>query len=285
VRRNPLGRPTIDFADPLAVRLLNRALLASAYGIAGWDLPEGYLCPPIPGRADHIHHLADLLAGEAGSVPPRGAGVRVLDIGVGASAIYPLLGHREYGWSFVGTDIDPAALAGAQAVLDANPGLAGAVQLRLQRDPRSIFQGVVLPEETFDLCLCNPPFHGSRAEAEEGSRRKWSNLGRTVPGPAPRDRGRPAAPALNFGGRGGELWCPGGEAAFIGRMVEESAARPGLCRWFSSLVSRSASLPRVQAALRQAGAREVRILEVSQGQKKSRIVAWHFLPGSGPAAG
>jgi len=36
--------------------------------------------------------------------------VRGLDIGTGASAIYPLLGARVYGWSFLGTDIDEYVL-------------------------------------------------------------------------------------------------------------------------------------------------------------------------------
>ncbi len=262
LRPNPLGEATIDFADPAAVRTLNRALLASAYGIRNWDLPPGFLCPPVPGRADYLHHLADLLA--EGGDPPRGPGVRILDVGVGANAIYPLVGHREYGWSFLGTDIDPKALAIARAILAANPGLAGAVELRLQKDPARILAGVVRPGETFDACMCNPPFHASPAEAREGTRRKWRNLG------------RPGAGVLNFGGRGAELWCEGGEAAFVGRMVEESAGRPECCRWFTSLVSKSANLPPVRAALRRAGATRVRVLEMGQGQKVSRIVAWSF---------
>ena len=262
VRPNPLGEPTVDFADPRAVRLLNGALLATAYGIRGWTLPEGFLCPPVPGRADYLHHLADLLAADHGGQVPRGPGVRGLDIGVGASAIYPLLGHQEYGWSWVGTDIDPAALDAAGAILRANPELA--IELRLQKRRDRIFEGAVRPGETFAFCLCNPPFHASRAEALEGTRRKWRNLGR---GPAP---------VLNFGGREAELWCEGGEVAFVRRMAEESAERPGLCRWFTSLLSKSLSLPQVQAALRRCGATRMKVVEMGQGQKRSRFVAWGY---------
>ena len=264
VRANPLGEPTIDFADPAAVRRLNEALLASTYGIWGWTLPEAYLCPPIPGRADHLHHLADLLARDHDGAVPRGPQVRALDIGTGANCIYPLLGHREYGWTFAATDIDPRALANASTILKANPGFASAIELRLQRNRDRIFEGVVAPGETFELCLCNPPFHASQAEAREGTRRKWRNLGR---GPAP---------VLNFGGQGAELWCQGGEVAFVTRMVEESALRPRCCRWYTSLLSRATSLPPVKAALRKAGATRVQVLEMSQGQKKSRIIAWGY---------
>ncbi|BDU77947.1 ribosomal RNA large subunit methyltransferase F [Mesoterricola sediminis] len=261
VRRNPAGLPTIDFADPTAVRLLNRALLATTYGVRDWDLPEGYLVPPVPGRADTIHHLAGLFAA------PRG--LRVLEIGVGAGLIHPILGHAAYGWTFVGTDVDPAALASCRAILAANPALAAAVELRLQRDPGRIFEGVTAPGEAFDLSLCNPPFHASAAEAAEGTRRKWRNLGRRPP------------QARNFGGQGAELWCPGGETAFVTRMAEESARQPGLCTWFSSLVSRSENLPALRAAVLRAGATRLRILDMAQGQKRSRLLAWGFDP---PAA-
>lgn len=264
---------SIDFADPAAVKALNRALLRLHYGIAEWDIPAGFLCPPIPGRADYIHHLADLLASDNGRVIPRGDGVRVLDIGVGANCVYPLIGHREYGWSFVGADIDPAALASAQRIVHANPGLAAAIQLRQQRKPAHIFIGVLGPREVFDVSLCNPPFHASLAEARAGTQRKWRNLGRGNDGTGP---GTPA-PRLNFGGQGAELHCPGGEIAFIRRMIAESAALPERCLWYTTLVSKAANLPGVQAALREAGARATRVIEMAQGQKKSRIVAWTFL--------
>lgn len=266
VHRAPHGGPTVDFADPAAVKALNRALLQEGYGIRDWDLPAGFLCPPIPGRADYLHHLADLLAGDLGGGLPRGAGIRVLDIGVGASAIYPLLGHRAYGWRFVGSDLDPGALAAAARILKANPGLEQAILLRRQGDPAAAFAGILRPGEAFDLTLCNPPFHASPQEAAAAARQKWRNLGRPAEG-----TGR------NFGGRGAELWCEGGEAGFILRMVAESAGFPDRVRWFTTLVSRAATLPAVHRALRRAGALEVLTVPMAQGQKQSRFVAWTFL--------
>ena len=58
---NPLGIQTIDFFNPHAVKALNKALLISYYGIRYWDIPKNYLCPPIPGRADYVHYIADLI--------------------------------------------------------------------------------------------------------------------------------------------------------------------------------------------------------------------------------
>ncbi|HJV88853.1 MAG TPA: 23S rRNA (adenine(1618)-N(6))-methyltransferase RlmF [Holophagaceae bacterium] len=262
---SPRGERTVDFADPAAVKLLNRALLKQVYGVEGWDVPEGYLCPPIPGRADYLHHLADLLA--TGPKIPKGPQVRVLDIGTGANLVYPLIGHREYGWSFVGTDIDGRALESAQRILQANPDLAKVVELRRQEDATRIFEGLLRPGERFDLCMCNPPFHASAAEAREGTERKWRNLGREEGDRRPR---------LNFGGQGSELWCPGGEAAFVRRMVEESARMPEACRWFTALLSKSENLKAVTRALHVAKVRETKIIDMAQGQKRSRIVAWTY---------
>lgn len=264
VATNAYGNETIDFADPAAVKALNRALLKLEYGISDWDISPQYLCPPIPGRADYVHYLADLLA-DGGDIP-RGPLVRVLDVGVGANCIYPLIGLRSYGWRFVGSDIDPAALANAQRIVDAN-GLDDGIELRLQPSRSVIFAGMLKPDELFDLTMCNPPFHASSDDAKAGTQRKWRNLGK--------QSGR--QPVLNFGGQGAELYCEGGEEAFIGRMVAESAMHPMGCLWYTSLVSKSASLPGVYRALKQAGVRESRTIDMAQGQKKSRIVAWTFL--------
>jgi 23S rRNA (adenine1618-N6)-methyltransferase len=279
VAPNAYGDPSIDFANPEAVRALNRALLLQVYGISGWELPAQYLCPPIPGRADYLHYLADLLAGSNGGIVPHGEGIRVLDIGVGANAVYPLIGHSEYGWQFVGSDIDRTALQCAQRIVDANSGHRDAIELRHQNAPTAVFTGIVQPDELFDLTLSNPPFHASMDEAAAGSTRKWKNLGKADLGKsAP---GKPGAadqsPVLNFGGQSAELCCAGGEEGFIGRMIAESTQIANNCLWFTTLVSRATSLPAVYRALKKAAVQESRTIEMTQGQKKSRFVAWTFL--------
>ena len=275
VIRNPYGKPSIDFADPAAVRTFNRALLAQLYGLHHWDIPEGYLCPPVPGRADYLHGLADVLATSNAGIIPRGEQVRVLDIGTGANCIYPLLGHIDYGWQFVGSDIAPQALAAAQRNLVAN-GLDQAIELRLQSQRSQIFRGLLRADERFHLTLCNPPFHASASEAHSGSRRKWRNLGKLDPSRQ--------LPALNFGGQHNELWCPGGELAFIQQMIEESREHAAQVLWFSCLVSKAGNLPLLHARLRQVGARQIRQVDMAQGQKQSRFLAWSFLDNDQQAA-
>ena len=104
IRTNPAGQKTINFSCEQAVLHLNKALLAHHYRIQNWQIPKGYLCPPIPGRADMIHYLADLLAESNGGELTTGCHVRCLDIGTGANCIYPIIGHRTYGWQFLASD-------------------------------------------------------------------------------------------------------------------------------------------------------------------------------------
>jgi 23S rRNA (adenine1618-N6)-methyltransferase len=263
---NDYGNASIDFSDPAAVKTLNQALLRVDYGFEAWDIPPGYLCPPVPGRADYLHHLADLLSGGDERAIPRGAGTAILDIGVGANCIYPILGGRDYDWSFVGTETDPVALQHAQSLLRADAQLALRLKLRRQRSALAMFRGIIEPGETFAACICNPPFHASPEEAAAGTRRKVRNLG-----------GRDdAAPVLNFGGKTTELWCTGGEVAFARRLIAESAQLPLLCRWFTILVSKGTHLPAIGRALVEVGVTESRVLPMAQGQKQSRIVAWRF---------
>ncbi len=85
------------------------------------------------------------------------------------------------------------------------------------------------------------------------------------------------APVLNFGGQKAELWCEGGEAAFLAAMIEQSKEFASQCLWFSSLVSKKENLPAARKALARVGAQDVRVIDMAQGNKVSRILAWSFL--------
>lgn len=260
--RNPAGQTTIDFKDPQAVRVLNQALLKTHYEIGFWDIPNGYLCPPIPGRVDYIHYLADLLADHNRGDVPRGPRIKVLDIGTGASLVYPLTGQAEYGWQFTGTDIDAGAIKSARQICDAN-GLN--IRVKHQADPNNIFRGVIGPKDKFHITMCNPPFHASIDQANKGTQRKWANLGKG------------GSKTLNFGGQNAELWCPGGEIKFLARMIEQSKECADQCLWFTSLVSKKDNLKTLLRILGKARVAEHKIVDMAQGQKTSRFIAWTFV--------
>jgi 23S rRNA (adenine1618-N6)-methyltransferase len=258
---------TIDFSNPVAVKTLNRALLLSSYDIQNWDIPAGYLCPPIPGRADYIHYIADLLATTNNGIIPEGEAVFGLDIGIGANCIYPIIGNSVYGWSFVGTDIDEKALQNCKKIIANNPKLMDAISLQSQIEPRFIFKNIILPEDTFAFTICNPPFHASPEEAAKSALRKVNAL----------EENKTAKPVLNFGGKNAELWCKGGEMGFLTQMIYESVKYPMQCLWFTTLVSKKDNLKNIYKLLNKVGASEIKTIDMAQGQKISRIVAWTFL--------
>ncbi len=267
VKPNAWGDISVDFADPAAVKMLNKALLQLYYGIEHWDIPAHYLCPPIPGRADYIHYLADLLADANGGEIPRGKNIAILDVGVGANCIYPIIGQHEYGWRFTGSETDRVSLNAAKMLVEMNPTLRNSVRLRHQKQSDAIFDHIIGITERFDATLCNPPFHGSAEEARASTRLKLHKLG----------KGEVAAtPVQNFGGKNNELWCEGGELAFVGKMAAESAGKGNNCLWFTSLISKNTTLPPLYEALKLAGAHDVRTIDMAQGQKVSRFIAWTF---------
>ena len=267
VKLNPYGDESIDFANAKAVKWLNKALLKQYYSLEYWDVPSGYLCPPIPGRADYIHHIAELLGKSNSGKIPIGYKIKCMDIGVGASCIYPVVGNKEYGWSFIGTDIDKAALESANKIISYNAFLKRNVELRFQENPNDIFHGVMVRNEPIDVAICNPPFHSSPEEAQKGTLRKLSSL----------NHKKVTTPVLNFGGQSNELWCEGGEERFVRNMIRQSKQFSTNCFWFSTLIAKQVHIAPLLEALKTAGAVDVKTIQMGQGTKISRILAWTFL--------
>lgn len=266
VAPNKYGDESIDFFNPDAVKALNKALLMHHYNVEFWDIPEHYLCPPIPGRADYIHNIADLLKGSKSEIP-KGHHIKGLDIGVGASCIYPIIGNFEYDWSFIGSDTNEAAIISAKDIEQRNSNLKSCVEIRRQEQSNNFFYGVLKPEEKVDFTMCNPPFHGSLEDAEKASLKKLKNL-----------KGkRPSKALLNFGGQNNELWTKGGEARFIKDMIFESKHFGKQCFWFTSLISKETTLKPTYKILQNVNATDVKTITMGQGQKISRFIAWTFL--------
>lgn len=258
IKKNKLGEDSIHFSDPVAIKLLNKALLSHYYGIQKWEFPDTNLCPPIPGRADYIHYMSDLLN--------NNDNITCLDIGVGASCIYPILGISEYNWSFIASEVNTEAITIAKKIIKDNPSLKGKVKFRIQKDENNIFKGIIKPKDKIDLSICNPPFHSSKKEALKGSMRKIRNLSGE----------RSKKIQLNFSGVANELIYKGGEYQFIKNMIEESVLYSNNCLWFTTLVSKEKNLKSIYKLLEDIKAKEVKTLNIGTSNKKSRIVVWTF---------
>ncbi|MGB1309361.1 MAG: 23S rRNA (adenine(1618)-N(6))-methyltransferase RlmF [Oceanihabitans sp.] len=257
---NKYGNTTIDFANPKAVKALNIALLYSHYNISSWSFPDSNLCPPIPSRADYIHYLNDIL--EAFNLQKE---VTVLDIGTGATCIYPLLGKAIYNWNFIATDIDKNSLNNAQKIIDAN-SMQKAIKLRFQKQNKNILKEILLKEEKITATICNPPFYKNEIEAQQATDRKLLGLNIKTPNSI-----------RNFSGSANELWYPGGEKAFLHNYIYESSLFKNNCFWFTSLVSKKELLRGLKVSLKKLGATDVKVIAMEQGNKKMRIIAWTFL--------
>lgn len=266
VHINQYGKETIDFFDTEAVKSLNKSLLMYFYGVSNWDVPKGYLCPPIPGRADYIHHVADLLASCNKGIVPTTNKIKVLDIGVGANCVYPIIGNHEYGWSFIGSEIDAISMASAKQNAKFYKPKLNFIEFILQIKSKDVFHGILKRDACIDLTICNPPFHASAEEANKGTQRKIKNL-----------KGKQAVTEeVNFAGQSNELWCKGGEARFVKDMIYESRNFGANCIWFTTLISKESNLKQVYKILQDVKALRVETIDMQHGQKSTRIVAWTF---------
>jgi 23S rRNA (adenine1618-N6)-methyltransferase len=253
VLENKFGSISIDFSNPNAVKELNKALLFSYDKLNLWNFSDENLCPPIPGRLDYILHLSDLLSEEKD--------IKILDIGTGATCIYPLLGVAEFNWNFIATDIDLDSLDSAQDIIDDNT-LDANIKLRQQFDEQQILKGILEEDDFFSATMCNPPFYKSAEEARGANRRKSRNLGNNA--------------VRNFSGNNNELWYKGGEKVFLHNYLYESSLFSNKSKWFTSLVSKKENVESLQNSAKKLGAEEFKVINMNQGNKVTRIVCWRF---------
>tara|TARA_B110000003_G_scaffold64633_1_gene65338 strand:- start:4816 stop:5682 length:867 start_codon:yes stop_codon:yes gene_type:complete len=256
VTKNKYGSFTIDFSDPKAVKALNSSLLQVHYGIHKWNFSDENLCPPIPGRVDYMHYISDLLSDSNCTEK-----ITILDIGTGASCIYPLLGVKEYDWDFVATDIELDSLDTAQDIISDN-NLDAKISLRQQFNEANILKGIIEKGDSFSAVVCNPPFYKSEMEAKGANARKSRNLGNNA--------------VRNFAGNNNELWYPGGEKAFLHNYLYQSSFYKDTSGWFTSLVSKKETIKSLQKSGEKLKVKTMKIIPMHQGNKVTRILAWQF---------
>ena len=259
------GRKSVDFTNGQAVYELNKALLSERSKWKNWSIPQGHLIPPIPGREDYIHHLADLLREENKNTLPKGPKLSLLDIGTGAGLVYPILAECIYGWQSIGSEIAQDSIKHAKQLLQAQNNIdKRPISLRPQKKKHFILKGIIKEGERLDVSMCNPPFFSTKKASEEANALKWKKLKQQPQG-------------ANFNGSDEELWTIGGEVGFIKNYIAESTEFKHQVMWFTSLVSRKENLNVIKAQLAQAGVVKEKVIEMKHGQKQSRIICWTFL--------
>jgi 23S rRNA (adenine1618-N6)-methyltransferase len=169
----------------------------------------------------------------------------------------------------VASDIDPLSIKSANQIIAADCKLKNNINCRLQQNSQAIFEGIIKVNEFYHLTMCNPPFHKSLLQAEQGSVKKWKNLNSD-------QFTQTKKVNLNFGGQKAELFCQGGELKFIQSMIKESKVYKQQVLWFTCLVSKGEHLKKLKFNLKKSGATHVKVVKMNQGQKISRFIAWSF---------
>ncbi|EGO58579.1 hypothetical protein NEUTE1DRAFT_144835 [Neurospora tetrasperma FGSC 2508] len=262
----------LDFNDPAAVMQLTKTLLRIDYGLK-IDLPPDRLCPPVPNRHNYILWLTSLLSSSSyhphfSSSPDQknidSRPIIGLDIGTGASAIYPLLGCVQHPhWSFIATDIDAHSLSFAQRNIHLNK-LQDRITLlhRTPDQPLIPFDSPILTTrgiDKIDFTMCNPPFYSSPSDLLSSAAKK----------------SRPPLTACT--GAPVEMVCAGGEVAHIFRMIDESLVLREKVTWYTSMIGKVTSLETVVERLRKEKIQNYAVTELVQGKQTKRwVVGWSF---------
>ncbi|KAL5629667.1 hypothetical protein BROUX41_001273 [Berkeleyomyces rouxiae] len=249
---------SIDFSDPNAVMELTKTLLSRDFGL-NLEMPQDRLCPMVHNRHNYILWLKGLVD----STLPAGASqsdVIGLDIGTGASCIYPLLGCVQRPWSFIGTDIDPSNIKNALENVARN-NLAGRIRIlaRTPTDPLVPLNDSDTPRLTFTMT--NPPFYESCDDLERSAAQK----------------ARPPFTACT--GSAVEMVTAGGETGFAARILAESLEHRTRVQWYTIMFGKQSSVETLVKQLRAHEIGNYAVTEFVQGARTRRwAVAWSFGP-------
>ena len=146
---NPSNEDTIDFSDSASVYELNKAMLLADFNLDTYELPMGYLIPPVPGRLEYLLHIREFLSEQFkidGNTKLRG-----LDVGSGANGIYCILGTQHFNWNMVGSECDSNAVKIAKANVNSTKSLKNKIDIRHQENKSFLFKNVIQPSEQLSL--------------------------------------------------------------------------------------------------------------------------------------
>nr|CCA19318.1 putative methyltransferase METT10D [Albugo laibachii Nc14] len=255
-------RAAFAWEDPYALRELTTALLKHDFGIK-WSIPINRLCPPVPNRLNYLHWMEELaeeadrkslVVDELSAQSESTKVVRGLDIGTGASCIFPLLGTSLHpDWTFIATEIDSTSYSAALINLRNNPHLAQRIELKHAVDNQfftEALNGKFKCAITFTMC--NPPFFANSNEIQ-------------------------LHPQAFCMGSPIEMIYPGGEVRFVSEMLDQSVTFKKRIIWFTSMLGKKSSLRPLLAKLRSVqGVTYYCTTEFCQGQTKRWGIAWTF---------
>ncbi|KAF3048379.1 hypothetical protein E8E12_011745 [Didymella heteroderae] len=255
----------LNFQDPTTLQALSKAILRVDFGLE-LSLPDDRLCPPIPNRWNYVSWIQGLLDSTSPDYTNKyepDKEVIGLDIGTGASGIYAMLCMRSRPrWTICATDIDKASFESAAANFAKN-NLLSRTKLLQTTSEMPLIPLEALGTQRLDVTLCNPPFFTDPTEMEK-----------SLSG-----EGKATGPNAICTGSNNEMVCPGGDLAFVTRIVEESLALRGKVTWYSSMLGKFSSAKAIVELLKSYSITNWAVGVLEPGIKtgtKRWIVAWSF---------
>lgn len=255
LKQDITGKVTFNFKDVNALRTLSTILLKKDFGL-DVDIPTNKLIPTIPLRLNYLLWIEDLL-----SIINSKENIYGIDIGTGASCVYPLIGAKKFGWYMIGTDIDEDSIIDARSNVARN-SLDNQIQL-LKVSGNTIFEEINIDnsEKIYDFCMCNPPFFSTPQELNPFFKSRKTSR------PIPKNA---FCASIN------EVVINGGEIEFISKIIEESVKFKNKIKIFTTMVGHKNSLPHLKSKLRNVDVTSFKQTEFCQGHTTRWGLAWTF---------
>ncbi|CAG9813635.1 unnamed protein product [Phaedon cochleariae] len=252
LKQDITGKVNIDFQNVKSLRALSCTLLKNDFGLEV-EMPLNKLIPTIPLRLNYILWLEDLM-----SLTGKKEGVKGIDIGTGASCVYPLLAAKKNKWSMVATEVDKESISYARKNIERN-NMQDLIEVT--EVDKNTFLKIIAENGDYDFCMCNPPFFASTQEL--GSGMNTRNLSR----PRPKN---------SFCASVNEVVVKGGEVDFISCLINESKEVGEAVKIYSTMVGHKKYLPQLKKLLREVQVTSFKETEFCQGNTTRWGLAWTF---------
>ena len=240
----------LDFKNPDSFRVLTRCLLKKDFNL-DVELPPDKLVPTLTLRLNYILWLEDIMN------TFELKDVHGIDIGCGASCIYPLLAVKLNNWKMNGLEIDEQSINCATENVNRNK-LGDRIQIYKQKDENVLSNFVYSnEEEKFTFCMCNPPFYNLNDEASNRT-------------------GNRKPPPNSSTGSQNELAVDGGEVQFIIKIIEESIELRNRIQIYTTMVGHKKNVDVILKVLKQHKIDNSITTRFCQGNTTRWGIAWSF---------
>jgi 23S rRNA (adenine1618-N6)-methyltransferase len=148
---------SFDWSNNDLSLLMTKSILNYYFNIKYYDIPKGFLIPPVPSRLNYLNLINELIK------DIEKENIIGVDIGTGANIIYPILGNSVCDWKFICSEINNESYNNAKLILQKN-NLEENINLIKQENKNNIFVSIINQENKYTFSMCNPPYYDYEQE-------------------------------------------------------------------------------------------------------------------------